>query len=332
MHNPLSMRQASPLPLATHAALPRGGWMQRELPVDGATAHVQLWAEDRARGAAAMAEALAEMQRLARLADARRDGAEVALVNEQAGLSAVPVSDELFQLAARGHELARATQGAFDPVRGVAAALAGECGPRDPSTPGWRQLVLDAQLPSLQLLHRGLRLDLRRPARAWGVDRAMLLLQRRGVTRAYVELGLNRRTLGLRPDGDAWTLALRNPRDGRRLLAWLPVQDLAVAGSEASPESLRDAPPDAVAGVTVVARDGLVATAWAQALRQGAVADALARAAQQPELSVLLVDAAGRLHGSGGVGAESADEHERPDPPSGAARRAGGDRLLVRPS
>lgn len=53
-------------------AFAQGGWMQRAQVVMGRSVTVQPWADDRSRGAAAMAAVMAEMQRIARRCDPQR--------------------------------------------------------------------------------------------------------------------------------------------------------------------------------------------------------------------------------------------------------------------
>jgi thiamine biosynthesis lipoprotein len=141
-------------------ALAQGGWMQREQAVMGTAVTVQVWADDRTRGAAAMAAVMAEMQRIDRCYSPHRADSELSIVNAAAAQAPVRISDELFQLVARAQEFSRLTGGAFDITYASAGVLydyrEGVL-PDDISLAravqaiGWRHLQLDPMTPATAL-------------------------------------------------------------------------------------------------------------------------------------------------------------------------------------
>ncbi len=64
------------------------------------------------------------------------------------------------------------------------------------------------------LLPEGMELDLGAVAKGWTGDRLMELFTENGVTSAIVELGGNVQTLGAKPDGSPWRVALQAPEGG----------------------------------------------------------------------------------------------------------------------
>lgn len=279
----------------------QGGWMQRAQVLMGRDVTVQVWADDRSRGAAAMAAVLAEMQRIARVCDAQRPASELAMVNAAAAMQAVAVSDELFQLLARAQAFARLTGGAFD-----------VCGGSTASAEGWRQLALDPVTRSLRLADAGVRLDLSGFAEAYGIDRGVALLQRQGIRHAIVSVGGDARLLGDRR-GSPWMVMLRDPDAAGRVHARLPLRDVAV--STAAAGHGRQHPGTAAAGhgrqhpglrsVTVIAPEAITAHALARAalgLGQGLGPDpALALVQAHAAAEAVLVDAEGHLRVSAGL-------------------------------
>lgn len=314
----------------------QGGWMQRAQLVTGRSVTVQVWADDRSRGAAAMAAVMAEMQRIARVCDPQRPASELAMLNAAATARPVPVSDELFQLLVRAHAFARGSDGAFDPTCG-ALTLAAEPPGGDPADEpglaralqavGWRHLLLDPATRSVRLARAGVRLDLTGFATAYAIDRCVALLRRQGIQHALVGAGGDTRLLGDRRGGP-WTITLRDPDDADRVLALLPLQDLAVSTAVGhrrehrlrapvlDPRSGR--PPAGLRSATVVASEGITAHALAKAALVLGVEGALKLAAAQAAVDAVLVDAEGRLHVSAGL------QNLRQAPPAGrAAVRAG---------
>lgn len=298
-------------------ALAQGGWMQREQLIGGRAVAVQLWADDRTRGNAAIATVMAEVQRVDRRFSGRRSDAETALVNAAAAAQAVPVSDEFFQLLLRAQELSRLTLGAFDITCAAAAVLHGEPGAspldelrlaRAVQAGGWRQLQLDAVTPAVRFARQGLRIGFGNLARAHAVDRCCGLLQRMGIRHAQVSVGGCSRLLGDRR-GEPWRVALRDPQRAGAVLAWVSLQDVAVStvaepgpGLRASllidPRSGRLPAPGG--SVTVVARDSVSAEAWRQALTVLGAAQGLPLLESVPQAAGLVIDDQGQWQGNRG--------------------------------
>ena len=293
---------------ARGGAAPQGGWMQREQLALGQALTVQLWAEDRARGAAAMAAVLAEMQRLERAFSARRAGSELALVNAAAAQGPLLLSAELCALLGRALSFSRATQGAFDVTVAALAVLPTPPEPRDElalaraqQAVGWRLLQFDPLQSSLRFGRPGMRIDLGAFLQGHAVDRGIALLQRLGIGHAIVAVGPHSRVLGDRR-GKPWTLAIRDPQHADAALALLPLQDLAAStaapGRVLDPHSGR--PTAGARSVSVVAPEASTAAALAQAVcvlgpeRGAALIEDLA------DVELVLADAEGRLHLSSG--------------------------------
>jgi len=300
------------------AAAAQGGWMQREQAIMGTSVSVQLWADDRSRGAAAMAAVMAEMQRIERCYSPHRPDSELAIVNDAAAAQPVRISDEFFQLVARAIDFSRLSQGAFDITYASAGALYDYrqgLVPDDISLAravqaiGWRGLQLDPLVPSLRFLRPGMRIDLGGFAKGFAVDRCVALLQRQGVRHAIVSAGGDSRLLGDRR-GRPWTIAIRDPRNPDAVVALLPLQDVAVSTSGdyercfvrdgvrhhhlLDPRSGRS--PTQVRSVTVVASDGLTAEALGKTVFVLGVERGLRIVQDQAGCDAVVVDAEGRLH------------------------------------
>jgi thiamine biosynthesis lipoprotein len=125
-------------------------------------------------------------------------------------------------------------------------------------------------------------LDLNGIAKGYGVDRLAETLRDHGIVDALVGIDGEMRAMGLRPDGEAWTIAVEAPDPERRTPhSILALQDAAVATSgdyrhwvevqgrrlSHTMDPRRGAPLIASpASVTVVARTCAEADAWATVL------------------------------------------------------------------
>ncbi|MEN9627742.1 MAG: thiamine biosynthesis protein ApbE [Pseudomonadota bacterium] len=306
-------------------ARPQGGWMQREQVALGTTVSVQLWADDRTRGAAAMAAVMAEMQRIDRCCNLQRSGSELSLVNADAANGPARISDELFQLVARAQAFSRLTGGAFDITAACTGARQDEREGRLPddiglacAVPaiGWRNLRLDPMTPALHFTRPGVRIDLGGFARGHAVDRGIGLLLRHGIRHALVSAGGHSRMLGDRR-GRPWTIAIRDPRCPDGAVALLPLQDAAVSDSGDCERFLL---PDGVGrchwlgprtghgpqrprSVTVVAPDGLTAEALGKAVFVLGAERGLRLVEQQHGCDAVAISADGQRHCTPGFSA-----------------------------
>jgi thiamine biosynthesis lipoprotein len=96
---------------------------------------------------------------------------------------------------------------------------------------GFERLGWDPERRRLQR-PAGMEIDLSSIAKGYAVDRVLEILRENGVTRALVEIGGELRTMGGRPEGGPWRLAVESPLPGApRALEALAVTDGAVATS-----------------------------------------------------------------------------------------------------
>ncbi len=196
---------------------------------------------------AAAEEALGEVERLEAQLSRFRPSSEISRINALAGREPVPVEPRLFALLEEARALAALTGGAFDPALGAP----------------W---TLDAAARAVRL-GEGAALDLGAIGKGWALDRAAAVLRERGVRRALLHAGHSTIVaLG------AWPIGLVDPRDGRRRLARLVLEDRALSTSSVHGGR---APGHVVDPSTGRPATGTAAWAFAPT---GAVSDALATA------------------------------------------------------
>jgi FAD:protein FMN transferase len=211
-------------------------------------------------------------------------------------LNAAPVGDwvavpeRLTEVLLLGLEIGLATNGAFDIGMGDAVTAWG-FGPRAAVPERIRAAmaarrrsahdVLEIDGPNVRKF-APVALDLNGIAKGYGVDRLAETLHDHGIADALVGIDGEMCAMGLRPDGEAWTIAVEAPDAARRTPhSILALQDAAVATSgdyrhwvevqglrlSHTMDPTRGAPLIASpASVTVVARTCAKADAWATAL------------------------------------------------------------------
>lgn len=129
------------------------------------------------------------------------------------------VSSDLFQVISRALDLARLTEGAFDPTCGHLSNLWRRARRRHELPPAdrlaeaarltdWRQVVLNPESRAITLPPQTL-LDLGGIAKGWAADDCLRLLHQRGVTRALVQAGGDTAAGDAPPGAAGWEVKLR---------------------------------------------------------------------------------------------------------------------------
>jgi thiamine biosynthesis lipoprotein len=250
----------------------------------------------RVRGEDALrAELLAVLERVDGRMSTYRPDAELARFNAAATTAWFDVSDETRDVVERALEVARRSDGAFDPTVGPLVDVWG-FGPEPrtervppPAAVAARRAAVGAHLvetgaaPARLRKHRpDVRLDLSGIAKGHALDRMAACLDARGVTAYLLDVGGELRARGERAPGAPWRVGIERPEPGATdLVAALVLRDEALATSGDYRQCfvadgrryghLLDprvgAPVDhAVAAVSVVATDAAEADAWATAL------------------------------------------------------------------
>ena len=201
------------------------------------------------RDAAALAriteEALDEVDRIDRLMSHYRPESPLSRVNREAAQHPVTVDPELFDFIAGAMRYNRESDGAFDitvgPLMKAWGFFRGEGRmPSDDELAAARRSVgashvrLNAADRTIAFDRPGVELDLGGIAKGYAVDRAVALLQQRGVSAALVSAGGSTiYALGAPPGRDGWDVEIQDPADARRVARTVTLRNraLSVAGS-----------------------------------------------------------------------------------------------------
>ena len=194
-------------------------------------------------GQEAVAEAVAELERLDALWSAENPDSEVARIN--AGNRDLELSQDTRDLLDRALVVCRETDGLFDPTIYPLMTLWGfhTDAPKVPD-----QEEIDALLPLVdgtaltlegnaltmgdgQDQGPGWEIDLGGIAKGYASARVMEIFRRHGVTSGIVSLGGNVQALGVKPDGSPWRVGVQDPEDENGLVGTLSVEGRAVITS-----------------------------------------------------------------------------------------------------
>ena len=153
----------------------------------------------------------------------------------------VSVSAELFFVLSRAQEVSRQSDGAFDVTVGPVVQLWRTARKRrklpDPAKlaearalVGWKNVRLDENKRTVQLLKAGMRLDLGGIAKGYAADEALAVLKQHGLDRALVAAGGDIAVSGPPPGAEGWKIAIA-PLPGEKDSGRLILHDAAVSTS-----------------------------------------------------------------------------------------------------
>jgi FAD:protein FMN transferase len=222
------------LPAPAHAE-----WFRREDAIMGTRIYVELWADDAAQGEAAVAAVIASMHEVDAMMSTYKPASQLSRVNARAALEPVKVDRELFEVIRASLEFSKLTGGAFDVTYASVGYLYDYRARQRPSEaqiakalPGvdWRNVRLDPAALTVRFDRPGMRIDLGGIAKGYAVDRAIGLLQARGVAHAVVSAGGDSRIVGDR-FGRPWIVGIRHPDDPKRVVTRIPLVDTAMSTS-----------------------------------------------------------------------------------------------------
>jgi FAD:protein FMN transferase len=228
-----------------------------------------------------------------------------------------PVSADTAAVVATALDISRKTEGAFDVTVGPLVNLwsfGPEARPESPpaddqieqarSRVGYQRLEARTEPPALRKTHPDVYVDLSAIAKGFAVDAVVDLLSRHGVPGFMVEIGGDLAARGTRPDGGPWRIGIERPITWGRALQQviaMPQSALATSGDyrnyyqwEGRQYSHQIDPrtgypvEHALASVSVIAENCMLADAWATALMVAGPEQA-ARLAEEYGLQIMLI-------------------------------------------
>ncbi len=213
------------------------------VPVMGTLAELAVVDTDPRRAGIALRAAAVELTRVESLMTRFDPGSDIGRFNDASAGTRVPVSSETVEVVLRARDWAEVTGGAFDPtLERLTRIWDPMITDRPPSAEsvqaaaldagGWSDLECDSDASGAWMRRTdGAALDLGGIAKGWAIDRSVDLLAGMGVESALVSVGGDLAALGRPPDGGAWQIGIRDPRDPDGVVRTVDLTDGAMATS-----------------------------------------------------------------------------------------------------
>ncbi len=216
-----------------------GAWHKQYWDIMGTRVGVELWHKDTLLAKKAIASVKKEMQRIDQTMSPFIESSEVSKINRNAAKRPIKISSELFALIQQAQNISRQSNGVFDITFASVGYLYDYRKHQHPDDKqikkklkyiNYRNIKLTPETSEIFFLQKGVRIDLGGIAKGYAVDRSINILKEYGIQHALVSAGGDSRLLGDK-NGKPWITGIRHPRDKKKYVAILPLENTAISTS-----------------------------------------------------------------------------------------------------
>ncbi|MDP4262182.1 MAG: FAD:protein FMN transferase [Bacteroidota bacterium] len=188
-------------------------------------------------------EAVAEIKRIEKILTTYKDDSETNLINKNAGIQPVKVSEEVFRLIERSIRISGFTQGSFDITYGSIDKRLWNFDKNMKSLPdpkkakkmvrliNYRNIILDHNEQTVFLKEKGMRIGFGGIGKGYAAEMAKALMKKSGVKSGIVNASGDLTAWGYQPDGSPWTVGIAHPDAANLPFSYMKITDMAVATS-----------------------------------------------------------------------------------------------------
>lgn len=185
---------------------------------------------------------IAEIQRIEKLISSWDPESQTSNVNENAGIKAVEVDEELFELIRRSKKVSGLTDGVFD----ISYASMDKVWRYDGSMTelpsddemtasvskiNYQHILLDKKKSTVQLKDAGMKIGFGAIGKGYAANRAKALMQSIGIENGVVNAAGDLLAWGKQADGKDWRISILDPNNKEQIFCWLSIHDQAVVTS-----------------------------------------------------------------------------------------------------
>ena len=190
-----------------------------------------------------IATGVTEIKRIEKLLTTFNEESETSLVNRNAGIQPVKVSEEVFNIIERSIRIANITQGAFDITYGsidkrlwnfdetMTELPAAKTAKKMVRLINYKNIELDKNKCTVFLKEKGMRIGFGGIGKGYAAEMAKAVMQQKGVTSGIVNASGDLATWGLQPNGTPWTVGIVHPDYKEYPFSYMNISDMAVATS-----------------------------------------------------------------------------------------------------
>jgi thiamine biosynthesis lipoprotein len=307
--------------------LSQAQWYQHTFNTMGTRAHVEFFLGENNKTTQQPDEIIAavteEMNRLDQSMSPYIESSELSLVNRQAGLREVVVSEELFSLLVTADKISKMSAGAFDITYasiGYQYDYRNKIRPQkdriDKALPAinYKSIRLDVKNSKVKFDNSAIKIDLGGIAKGYAIESCINILKSFGIKHALMSAGGDTVLLGDR-NGRDWLVGIKHPRSEQKNAVHIPLNDEAISTSgdyeryfiedgiryhhiinPKTGDSARKVVSVSVIGKDATVVDALSTTTFVKGLKEG-----MALINSLPDYEAIIIDNEQRLHFSKGL-------------------------------
>lgn len=211
------------------------------LKLMGSAFEIIILEDDKTRAEKLLNEAVDEIKRIEIILTEFSDTSITSLINANAGIQPIKVTEEVYQLIKRCQNIAQITQGAFDitvsPLKKLYNFKNGDFTFPDATKIedtlkiiGYQQLKL---LPdnTVYLAKRGMRISFAAIGKGYAADCVKRKWQQQQIQGGAVNASGDLSVFGNQDDGNPWKIGIQHPDDKNKILFSIPLKEGAIATS-----------------------------------------------------------------------------------------------------
>jgi thiamine biosynthesis lipoprotein len=188
-------------------------------------------------------KAVEEISRIEALLSTYQETSETNLINKNAGLKPVKVSDEVFSLIKRSKKISEITDGTFDITYGSIDQRFWNFDTEMTELPGevlarksialidYRNIILNTEEKTVFLKNKGMRIGFGGIGKGYAAEKTKNLLKNLGVKAGIINASGDLSCWGIPENGKPWTIGIAHPDFSDLPFSTLEVTDLSVATS-----------------------------------------------------------------------------------------------------
>ena len=184
-----------------------------------------------------------EIQRIEKLLTTFSEDSETNLINKNAGIAAVKVSNEIIELIQRALKISSVTQGAFDLSYGsvdkslwnfdtkMTSLPSKELAKKSVRLINYKHIIIDTENSTVFLKEKGMRIGFGGIGKGYAAECAKKVMQQAGVKSGVVNASGDLTTWGTQVNGEKWTVGIVHPELASAVFSYMNISDLSVATS-----------------------------------------------------------------------------------------------------
>jgi thiamine biosynthesis lipoprotein len=184
-----------------------------------------------------------EIKRIEKILTTYNEESETNLINRNAGIMPVMVSNETFNLIERSIRISDITQGAFDITYGSIDKRLWNFDQQMKILPdkatakkmvrliNYKNIVLDREQQTVFLREHGMRIGFGGIGKGYAAESAKRVMMEKGVESGIVNASGDLAAWGFQPDGKQWTIGIANPNSTEQIFSYMTITNMAVATS-----------------------------------------------------------------------------------------------------